>query len=106
MKSQEFFQLLRDFSAVCLAEFVKWSIKQQGAKKGALNVNSLLQGLFSLTSHSNPRKRLGACLTFGRIYRNLREEPRLISRFCLEICYQLLLSISIAERSPNKIDTV
>jgi DNA-dependent protein kinase catalytic subunit len=75
---------LREFSAQCLGEFLKWSLKQappaalstkeKAAAEAAgapatnpMNIKSLLRRLYSLAHHPNPYKRLGACLTFNQV---------------------------------------
>ncbi len=72
---------LREFSAQCLGEFLKWSLKQaptapasakdkaSGLDPGTnpMNTKSLLRRLYSLAHHPNPYKRLGACLTFNQV---------------------------------------
>lgn len=51
---------LRDISAQCLAEFVKWSRKQSRGKDSAsLNIKSILKRIFSLCKHPSAFKRLG-----------------------------------------------
>ena len=70
---------LRDFCGECMAEFVKWSLKNSGTAAGSLNIQSLLRRLYALVRHPSAYRRLGACLTFHYIYRNIREEKLLVS---------------------------
>ena len=68
---------LRDFSALCVKEFLVWSIKQTTKKqqeKSPINTKSLLKRLYSLASHPSAAKRLGAALTFNSIYTVFRSE--------------------------------
>lgn len=66
---------LRDLSASCLEEFLRWSIKQTSEKqlaKSPINVKSLIKRLYSLATHPSANKRLGAALAFNNIYRVFR----------------------------------
>jgi len=88
---------LRDFSSECVAEFLKWSIKQSKHKStDALSANSILKRLYALLSHPNAYKRLGAALTFNKLYRIVREEETLVDTFILEITVNGLLSLKLA----------
>lgn len=70
---------LRDFSAVALREFLKWSIKHtplasqnstdsNGYGKSSVNVKSILKRIFSFLTHPSRSKRLGAALAWNSIY--------------------------------------
>lgn len=51
---------LRDVSAHCLAEFVKWSQKQnRQGDRVSRNLKSILKRIFSLCQHPSAFKRLG-----------------------------------------------
>ena len=66
---------LRDLSALCIEEFLRWSIKQTSEKqlaKSPINIKSLLKRLYSLATHPSANKRLGAALAFNNIYRVFR----------------------------------
>ena len=66
---------LRDVSASCLEEFLRWSIKQTSEKqleKSPINIKSLLKRLDALATHPSANKRLGAALAFNNIYRVFR----------------------------------
>ncbi|CAO3672189.1 unnamed protein product [Umbelopsis ramanniana] len=90
---------LQDYSAECLHEFVMWSIKQTDVKRqeeNPINMKSLLKRVYALASNPKPTKRLGAALTFNRIYRLFREEESLVDQFTLEILYWMLFSLKLA----------
>jgi hypothetical protein len=48
---------LRDFSSVCLHEFVVWSIKQDSR----VNIKAISKQIYSFCLHPCPSKRLGEC---------------------------------------------
>ena len=63
---------LRDFSAVALREFLKWSLRHTplASQTAAtpVNVKSILKRIFSLLTHPSCSKRLGAALAWNSIY--------------------------------------
>lgn len=59
-------------------------------------MKSLLKRVYALASNPKPAKRLGAALTFNRIYRLFREEESLVDQFTLEILYWMLFSLKLA----------
>jgi hypothetical protein len=95
----------RDYASSCLAEFFLWSMKHHLPSNSStrqfssnINVKSLLRRLYSLARHPNAYRRLGAAATFNRIYQSFRESNDLVSIFTLEIIYNWLLSLQLAER--------
>ncbi|RKO88463.1 hypothetical protein BDK51DRAFT_26592, partial [Blyttiomyces helicus] len=99
---------LRDFGAECSAEFLKWSIKHTTVKsqeENPMNAKSLIKRIYGFCQHSNPNKRLGAALTFNRIYRIFREENALVAQFSFEILYYLLLSLKLADGDHSALGT-
>lgn len=94
---------LRDYSANCIAEFFKWSVKQSA--NNPVNVVSLLRRLYSLAQHPNAYKRLGAALAFNQIYRYFREENHLVSVYVLDLFNNMLLSLSMAEKDDVSLGT-
>lgn len=64
---------LRDVSAQCLAEFVKWSRKQsRQGDRISRNLKSILKRIFSLCQHPSAFKRLGKVILYtfmNEIYR-------------------------------------
>ncbi|RUP50947.1 hypothetical protein BC936DRAFT_136979 [Jimgerdemannia flammicorona] len=100
---------LRDYGAECLAEFVKWSIKQSSGKQQELNpmnMKSLLKRLYTLASHPSSAKRLGASLAVNRIYRIFREEEPLIDQFTFELLYWVLFSLRLANEDHEALGTL
>lgn len=96
---------LREFAAECMGEFFKWSVKQ-GSQSGALsNVRELLRRLYSLARHPDPYRRLGVALSFNNIYRLFRNENILISAHLLNVVYNLLISLSLAEKDDFTLGT-
>ena len=97
---------LRDFCGECMAEFVKWSLKNSGTAAGSLNIQSLLRRLYALVRHPSAYRRLGSCLTFHYIYRNIRESKLLVSLFTLDILTNLIESLAIAHYDTSGINTI
>ena len=98
---------LRDFSAEGVAEFLKWSIKQSKQKVSeSLSVGSILKKLYALMSHPNAHNRLGAALTFNKLYRILREEEALVDTFIIEITLHALLSLKLAAADDPELGTI
>ena len=96
----------------CMAEFMKWSLKQRrstskkmDSRSPPFNVETLLRRLYGLARHSNPYKRLGACLTFLRIYRQFREEESLVSIHTLEMLHTMLACLRIADADDPSLGT-
>ncbi|KAI8803069.1 hypothetical protein BJ742DRAFT_830454 [Cladochytrium replicatum] len=98
---------IRDFGAECAAEFLKYSIKHTAANdKTQMNAKSLLNRLFIMCRHSNGMKRLGASLTFSRLYRTFREESALVDQFTFEVLYNLLVSLRNCDRDKAATGTI
>ena len=96
----------RDFSAKCIAEFLRWSLKhstQKQQEKNPFNAKSLFKRLYSLSKHPNPYKRLSAALSFEQIYRVFREEDPLVEQFTLEILHNLILSLRLCNQDDPSI---
>ncbi|XP_048248370.1 DNA-dependent protein kinase catalytic subunit-like [Haliotis rufescens] len=99
---------LRDFSARCLREFLKWSIKQTSKKtmeKSAVNAKSVLKRMFSFAVHPSAFKRLGAALAFNNFYAVFREEDALVDRFTFQILVHFVESLSIAHSDQKSLGT-
>ncbi|XP_064405997.1 DNA-dependent protein kinase catalytic subunit-like isoform X2 [Halichondria panicea] len=99
---------LRDFAALCVREFLVWSIKQTSKKqqeKSALNTKSLLKRLYSLASHPSATKRLGAALAINSIYAVFREESTLVDTFVLEMMVVMINSLRLAHKDDKSLGT-
>ncbi len=62
---------IRDFSGICLKEFLKWTVKHAGGydKSDYLkNATSILKRILSFSLHPNSFKRLGSTLAWNSIY--------------------------------------
>jgi len=60
--------------------------------------------LFSIASHPDDIKRVGAAITFKNIYKDFREESSLISRYALSIIYKLLLSLRLTSSNVYQVE--
>ena len=95
---------LRDFSALCVKEFLAWSIKQTSKKQqeqSPTNAKSLLKRLYSMCQHPIPFRRLGAALAFNRLYTVFREESSLVDTFTIEILVNYLGSLKYSHRDAE-----
>jgi DNA-dependent protein kinase catalytic subunit len=62
---------IRDFSGICLKEFLKWTVKHAGGyDQGAYlkNATSIIKRILSFSLHPNSFKRLGSTLAWNSIY--------------------------------------
>jgi DNA-dependent protein kinase catalytic subunit len=62
---------IRDFSGICLKEFLTWTVKHAGGYDQAaylMNATSILKRLLSYSLHPNSFKRLGSSLAWNSIY--------------------------------------
>lgn len=102
---------LRDFSALALKEFLKWSIKhtplarQDSASSSPVNVKSILKRIFNYLTHPSSSKRLGALLAWNSIYTIFREEDVLVNKFVFELLYYLIESLALAEKDDKMLGT-
>ncbi|XP_033121520.1 DNA-dependent protein kinase catalytic subunit-like [Anneissia japonica] len=99
---------LRDFSAKCVKEFLKWSIKQttkSQQEKSPINTKSLLKRLYSMALHPNTFKRLGAALAFNNIYTVFREEDSLVDMFTFEMLVVYVRSLALAHHDDKSLGT-
>ncbi|KAI6646753.1 DNA-dependent protein kinase catalytic subunit [Oopsacas minuta] len=95
---------LRDFSAVCVKEFLAWSIKQTSKKQqeqSSGNAKSLLKRLYSMALHPNAFRRLGAALAFNKLYTVFREEAVLVNIFTIETLITYLSSLRQSHRDSE-----
>ena len=84
--------MVRESCASTLKEFFHWAVKQASSKElksDHSTIDRLLERLIALSQNPSERKRLGAALVFGKIYRTFREEAELIRRYVLLITRRL-----------------
>ncbi|XP_052131205.1 DNA-dependent protein kinase catalytic subunit isoform X2 [Frankliniella occidentalis] len=82
---------LRDYSATCLHEYVKWSRKQGNMMA---KVAPVIKFVLSMFRHPCPQKRMGASLAFNSMYAVLREDLKIVDEFWIEILYGLVTGLS------------
>ena len=96
---------LRDFSALTLKEFLKWSIKhtpmskqvEGDRQKSPINFKSILKRLYNLLTHPHCFKRLGGILAWNSIYSIFREEEILVNMYIFELLYYFIECLAICE---------
>ncbi|XP_059489779.1 DNA-dependent protein kinase catalytic subunit-like isoform X2 [Neocloeon triangulifer] len=94
---------LRDFSSICLREFVIWTIKQCGSKVDPTSPTSLegiLRKISLLSLHPNQFKRLGAALAVNSLYTVIREQ-RSVDDCWMELLYYLVSSLLMVDSSDE-----
>nr|QOY44576.1 DNA-dependent protein kinase catalytic subunit [Alvinella pompejana] len=99
---------LRDFSALCVHEFLQWAIKQTTKKQlesSPYNVEMLMNWIYNLARHPSAFKRLGASLAFNSIYTIFREEDSLVDIFTFEIMVVFVESLAIAHQDDKSLGT-
>ncbi|CAL4155876.1 unnamed protein product, partial [Meganyctiphanes norvegica] len=97
---------LRDISAQGLAEFVKWSRKQNRNKdSSSINIKSIFKRIFSNLKHPSSFKRLGGCLAWNSIYREVREDEAVVDTWMLQLLVHLLECLDLAEADDPALGT-
>ncbi|CAF4697929.1 unnamed protein product [Rotaria sp. Silwood2] len=99
---------IRDFSGVCLKEFLKWAVKHAGGfdKSAYLkNATSILKRIISFSMHPNSFKRLGSTLAWNSIYTLYRESETLIDVYTLQLLYVFVESLAIAQGDDPSLGT-
>ncbi|XP_065059919.1 DNA-dependent protein kinase catalytic subunit-like isoform X2 [Rhopilema esculentum] len=100
---------LRDFSAKCIREFLEWSIKHTKIKhldKSAVNPKAMFKRIYSMASHPNVYKRLGAAMAFNSIYVTFREHDELVDAYALELLTVFVESLGMAHSDEPGMGTV
>ena len=96
---------LRQLCSDAMAEFAKWTLKQMSdheIEQNPANIKSLVRRIESNSNHPDHFKRLSSVLCFNKIFGVLREHDPLISTFCLEICYSILMSLQKCYDQPEQ----
>lgn len=85
---------LREFSGICLAEFIKWSIKQSdNERRMQMNIDEVICKMTNFALHPSTFKRVAAATAFNHLYTILREEEEIVSIYWLEILYSFVRSL-------------
>ncbi|XP_043271824.1 DNA-dependent protein kinase catalytic subunit-like [Venturia canescens] len=87
---------LRDVSAVYLAEFVRWSIKQSSDRRLAqcpTNIQLIVRRIVESALDPSTRKRVAAAIAFNHLYRILRENDEIVNTFWLVIFHAFVRSL-------------
>ncbi|CAF4915020.1 unnamed protein product, partial [Rotaria sp. Silwood1] len=99
---------IRDFSGICLKEFLKWTVKHAGGydKSSYLkNATSILKRILSFSLHPNSFKRLGSTLAWNSIYTLYRESETLVDIYTLQLLYVFVESLAIAQEDDPSLGT-
>ncbi|XP_046740371.1 DNA-dependent protein kinase catalytic subunit-like [Diprion similis] len=86
---------LSDFSGVCLAEFVKWSIKHSTddeLQTSSTNIAVIVGKISNFALHPSSEKRIGAAVAFNYLYRILRESDVIVDMYWLELLFYFIKS--------------
>jgi DNA-dependent protein kinase catalytic subunit len=96
---------LRDFSAICVKTFVKWTIKQTSDKDlrdNPSHIRSLLLRIYSLFADPGVFKRLGGALAVNSFYREFRDVPVLVDQYCIEMLVVMIQSLRHADNDHSR----
>ncbi|CAF1392236.1 unnamed protein product [Adineta steineri] len=99
---------IRDFSGICLKEFLQWTVKHAGGydKPGYLkNATSVLKRILSFSLHPNSFKRLGSTLAWNSIYTLYRESEILVDVYTIQLLYVFVESLAIAQGDDPSLGT-
>ncbi|CAF1189299.1 unnamed protein product, partial [Adineta ricciae] len=99
---------IRDFSGICLKEFLQWTVKHSGGydKSAYLkNATSILKRILSFALHPNSFKRLGSTLAWNSIYALYRESEILVDVYTLQLLYVFVESLAIAQGDDSSLGT-
>uniref|UniRef100_UPI00358ED0A1 DNA-dependent protein kinase catalytic subunit isoform X2 n=1 Tax=Myxine glutinosa TaxID=7769 RepID=UPI00358ED0A1 len=99
---------LRDFSGMCLHEFLSWSQRQTkpNSYSPSPHCKSLLKRLQSLALHPSSSHRLGAALAFNAVYTEIRKDEFLVNQFTLEFLVVFVLSLALTNMELSSCETV
>lgn len=93
-------------TASTTSEEEKAVVELPTASVGAsLNTKSLLRRLYSLALHPSSHRRLGASLTFNKLYRVFRESDAMIALHTLDLLDHMLRSLRLADGDDDAIGT-
>ncbi|KAK4317884.1 hypothetical protein Pmani_011063 [Petrolisthes manimaculis] len=97
---------LRDVSAHCLTEFVKWSRKQsRQGDRVSRHLKSILKRIFSLCQHPSAFKRLGGCMAWNSIYCEFREDATAVDIWTLELLVRLVSCLALSHTDSPSLGT-
>ncbi|KAL0109964.1 hypothetical protein PUN28_013540 [Cardiocondyla obscurior] len=86
---------LREFSGVCLAEFMRCSIRQMQLKSSTnSHVDNVIEKINSFALHPSTRKRVAAAVAFNHLYETLLEDDYTVSIYWLDIFYSFVYSLN------------
>ncbi|XP_055377945.1 DNA-dependent protein kinase catalytic subunit-like [Condylostylus longicornis] len=91
---------VRDLSAVCIREFVEWSIKQttpQQLAASPVSVEIILNELKMYSFDSNSSRRIGSALAFNNLYRTLREEESICDIYFIDLLHTFCVNFKLSE---------
>ncbi|XP_065336911.1 DNA-dependent protein kinase catalytic subunit-like [Cloeon dipterum] len=99
---------LRDFSCVCLKEFVQWTYKQCGSMvnpDSSVSLGGILKKITLFCLHPNHFKRLGAALAVNCLYFIIREQ-RTMDEWWFELLYSLVSSLLMSSSEDDLTGTL
>lgn len=95
---------LREFAAVCIGEFVKWTIKQaskEQLRENPGNIKSVIRRIQNNASHPDPYNRYGAILAIKQAIIHIREEDSLVEKYTLELTQTAMNIIKMSHHSTK-----
>lgn len=95
---------LREFAAICIGEFVKWTIKQLTKKElteNYGNIKSVIRRIQNNANHPDIYNRYGAILAMKQSIVYLREEDFLVEKYALELMQTTLTIVKMSHHSTK-----
>ncbi|XP_034941190.1 DNA-dependent protein kinase catalytic subunit-like [Chelonus insularis] len=97
---------LRDFSGICLAEFIKWSIKQSSdhdLTKSPININTVVENITNFALHPSKHRRIAAAIAFNYLHVHFSQTEEIIDIFWFELLYAFVKSVNGCDDSNIQI---
>ncbi|XP_025192516.1 DNA-dependent protein kinase catalytic subunit-like [Melanaphis sacchari] len=94
-------EAVRDFSAKCIMEFLRWSLKESNlSQKLSISLRIVIKKIKSFCLHSDPNKQLGAAIAFNSCYSILREDENIIDELWIQLLYYFIVKLD-STKSTN-----
>lgn len=99
----------REYGARCLAEFLKWSIKQgssRALRDSPMGIDALFNRMYTLLRHSWHNHRLGGATTLLRIAHVIGTEPVVVDRHVLCTLKHALVAMQLSQTDQDNQKTL
>ncbi|XP_060849991.1 DNA-dependent protein kinase catalytic subunit-like isoform X3 [Rhopalosiphum padi] len=94
-------EAVRDFSAKCIMEFLRWTLKDDSlSQQLSISLRIIIKKIKSFCLHPNPNKQLGAAVAFNSCYTILREDETIINELWIQLLYYFIVKLD-STKSTN-----